>query len=314
MALRQPIQPTLHRSAESLSTAQAGERPPPLDQPNLVALDVPRRPDPPEDADSVPPLKPTVDRAVAAEPFGRLFNWQPLRRRKMMHLIACRKSMRNRSPWALGGGDAASNKMGSMGAQRSSDSSQIVSSDLTVQAALPKSSAPNVKVHRSSVPSQLRSCPGHTRSEEARAQWMRLVPFMLMISSIMGCIRTSSNQPLTTADLERMAVGKVVLARLERVGNHSAVSLENDPSGISSRILRSMSPVISSNAAVSSEIATEYRFMFQSGRNPIDFSICVCGDVLCYRVGNTDYKGGNAKDFLSAVGELKWTPMTISVP
>jgi len=245
----------------------------------------------------------------------RLFHWPPRRRKmKMMQLIACRRSMRDRPPWALGGGGASSSKMGSMVAQRSSCCSQIDSGGLTVQAACPRSSSPDVKVHRSSVQSQLRSCPVHTPSEDARAQWMRLLPFMLMVSGIMGCIRTSSNQPLTTADLERMAVGKVVLARLERVGNRSAVSFDNDPSGISSRILRSMSPVISNNAAVSSDVAAEYRFMFQSGRDPIDFSIRVCGEVLCYRVGNTDYKGGNAKDFLSAVGELTWAPMTISVP
>jgi hypothetical protein len=111
-----------------------------------------------------------------------------------------------------------------------------------------------------------------------------------------------------------MAVGKVVFAKLERVENRSAVSLENDPSGISSRILRSMSPVISSKTAVGNDMEPAYVFRFQSGRNPIEFNIRVCVDVLCYRVGNTDYKGGNAKDFLSAVGELKWTPMTISVP
>jgi hypothetical protein len=145
-------------------------------------------------------------------------------------------------------------------------------------------------------------------------QWMRLLLFMLMVPSIPGCLRTSSNRPLTTADLEMMAVGRVLHARLERVGDSSAVSLENDPSNMSSRILRSMSPVISSNTAVSSDIVPEYIYNFQSGRNPIVFNIRVCGDVLCYRVGSTDYKGGNAKDFLSAVGELKWAPMTISVP
>jgi len=146
------------------------------------------------------------------------------------------------------------------------------------------------------------------------AQWMRLLPFMLMVSSILGCLGTPSDRPLTTAVLERMALGQVLHARLERVGDRSAVSLENDPSNMSSRILRSMSPVISSNAAVSSDIAPEYVYTFQSGREPVDFHIRVCGDVLCYRVGRTDYKGGNAKDFLSAVGELKWAPTTISVP
>jgi len=111
-----------------------------------------------------------------------------------------------------------------------------------------------------------------------------------------------------------MAVGRVLHARLERVGDKSAVSLENDPSNMSSRVLRSMSPVISSKAADSSDMVPEFVYQFQSGRDPITFNIRVCGDVLCYRVGSTDYKGGNAKDFLSAVGELKWAPMAISLP
>lgn len=233
---------------------------------------------------------------------------------KRMQLIAGRQSMRDRPPWALSGGGASSSKMGSMVAQWSSGSSQIVSSGLTVRTVRPKASSPDVKVHTSSVRSQLRSCPGHVCSEDIRAQWMRLLPFMLMISSITGCLGTSSNQPLTTEVLEKMAVGRVHFAKLERIGDRSAVSLENDPSRISSRILRSMSPVISSNAAVNSDSVPEYVFRFQSGREPIAFNIRVCGDVLCYRVGNTDYKGGNAKDFLSAVGELTLAPMTISVP
>jgi hypothetical protein len=111
-----------------------------------------------------------------------------------------------------------------------------------------------------------------------------------------------------------MAVGRVLIARLERVKDRSAVSLEDGPPNLPSRILRSMSPVISSKAAASSDIAPEYVYTFQSGRNPIDFDIRVCGDVLCYRVGNIDYKGGNAKDFLEAIEALEWSPMTISVP
>jgi hypothetical protein len=134
-------------------------------------------------------------------------------------------------------------------------------------------------------------------------QWMRLLLFMLIIPSIAGCIRPPSNQPLTTADLERMAVSRVLSASLKRIRNYSFVSLENDPSK-SSRILRSMSPVISSKAAVGNDMVPEYVFGFQSGRNPIEFNIRVCGDVLCYRVGDIDYQGGNAKDFLSTVKGL----------
>lgn len=66
-----------------------------------------------------------------------------------------------------------------------------------------------------------------------------------------------------------------------------------------------MAPVISSKAAVGGEMEPEYLFIFQSGRNPIVFNIRVCGEVLCYRVGNTDYKGGDAKAFLSGVEELE---------
>lgn len=138
--------------------------------------------------------------------------------------------------------------------------------------------------------------------------------FMLISYFINGCLGTSSERPLTTADLERMATGQVLLARLERVGDRSAVSLENGPSIIPSRILRSMSPVISSNDPGSSDMMPEYVFIFQSGRNPIVFNIRVCGEVLCYRVGSVDYKGGNTKEFLNATRELKWPPMTISVP
>ncbi len=162
-------------------------------------------------------------------------------------------------------------------------------------------------------PHHTTACSATTWATFTWARWTRFLPFILIISGIFGCLGTSSDRPITTADLERMAVGAVLHARLERVGDRSAVSLENDPSKMSMRILRSMSPVISSNAAVSSDTTPEFVYIFQSGRNPLEFNIRVCGDVLCYRVGSTDYKGGSAKKFLSAVGELKWTPMAISV-
>lgn len=101
-----------------------------------------------------------------------------------------------------------------------------------------------------------------------------------------------------------MAISRVLFASLERVGGQSAVYLQNDPSKTWSKILRSMAPVISAKAAIDGNFDSEYTYTFQSGKNPIVFEIRVCGDVLCYRAGNTDYEGGNAKDFMDAVKEL----------
>lgn len=65
-----------------------------------------------------------------------------------------------------------------------------------------------------------------------------------------------------------------------------------------------MSPVVSHEAAIDSDMVPEYVYIFQSGREPVVFKIRVCGDILCYRVGNANYKGGNAKDFLNIVEDL----------
>ena len=67
----------------------------------------------------------------------------------MMPSIARRQSMRGRPPWALGGGGASSSRMGSMRTQRSSESSQIVSSGLVVRAVRPKAVTPDVEVRTS---------------------------------------------------------------------------------------------------------------------------------------------------------------------
>jgi len=101
-----------------------------------------------------------------------------------------------------------------------------------------------------------------------------------------------------------MAVGRIFNASLERVGDRSAVSLESNSPKMPSKILRSLSPVVSNRAAVGGETEPEYVFMFQSGRNPIVFNIRVRGDALCYRVGNIDYEGGDAESFRSAVEEF----------
>jgi hypothetical protein len=65
-----------------------------------------------------------------------------------------------------------------------------------------------------------------------------------------------------------------------------------------------MSPVISSEAAAG-DMEPEYVFTVQPGRDPTQVNIRVCGDVLCYRIGETDYRGGSAKDFLSVVEALE---------
>ena len=101
-----------------------------------------------------------------------------------------------------------------------------------------------------------------------------------------------------------MAAGRVHDARLERPGDGSAVSLANDSSRRPSRLLRSLSPVLSSKPAAGGESDAEYVYLFQSGRAPIEFRIRVCGDVLCYRVGDADYSGGNAQAFLAVVAEV----------
>jgi hypothetical protein len=67
----------------------------------------------------------------------------------MMPLIACRQSMRGRPPWELGGGGASSSKIGSMTAQRSSGSSQIVSNGSAECAVRPKAASPDVVVRTS---------------------------------------------------------------------------------------------------------------------------------------------------------------------
>lgn len=135
---------------------------------------------------------------------------------------------------------------------------------------------------------------------------MRLWIVILMTPTFTGCLGAPSNPPLTTADLERMATGRVHIASLERVGDGTASSLESNAPKMPPRLLRSLAPVISSKAAVG-DMESEYVFVFQSGRNPVVFNICVRGDVLSYRVGDTDYRGGNAGDFLNAVNEL--TPL-----
>ena len=136
---------------------------------------------------------------------------------------------------------------------------------------------------------------------------MRDLPLILMASSFMGCLDASPNQPLTTADLDGMAMGRVFNVSLERAGVGAAFSLESNSPKAPSKILRALSPVISSKAAVGGDGEPEYIFIIQSGRNPLVFHIRVCGDVLCYRVGNTDYQGGDARGFLNVVEEL--TPL-----
>ena len=80
---------------------------------------------------------------------GNSFHRQPLRRRKMIPLIACRQSMRGRPPCCFGGGGVSSRRIGSMIVQRSSVSSQIVSSGSAVRAARPTASPPDVEVRTS---------------------------------------------------------------------------------------------------------------------------------------------------------------------
>lgn len=133
-----------------------------------------------------------------------------------------------------------------------------------------------------------------------RARWTSCV---LVLSGVVGCLRPPSDRPLTTADLNRLAASRSINASLERTRDHSTVSFGGDAFDTASKVLLSMTPVISSGAAVG-DMKPEYVFAFQSGRNPIWFNIRVCGDVLCYRVGTTDYRGGDAKEFLSVAEDL----------
>ncbi len=154
---------------------------------------------------------------------------------------------------------------------------------------------------------RLRACSGGAWPENAGALSVRLLQCAIVILPfIVGCLVASPSRPLTTADLEVLATGSVLHASLERVGNGPAVSFGGDSSNLASRMLKSLSPVISHEAVIDRDASGghEYVYMHQSGRDPLVFSIRVCGDILCYRVGSTEYKGGDSSKFLDIVEEI----------
>lgn len=133
---------------------------------------------------------------------------------------------------------------------------------------------------------------------------MRLIVLLALVCQMAGGCINNDPQPLTNDTLELLARTRLHYASVTRIVKGPSNVIEIHDDGVASALIKSLVPISATEPADTSN-NPEYIVHIQSGRNPISFEIRVCDNILCYCVGSTKYKGGNADAFQKIVAQLE---------
>ena len=126
------------------------------------------------------------------------------------------------------------------------------------------------------------------------------IRFVMTFVFCSGCMESGGDRVLKTEDLDRWANARMVHAYLKPAQHRSQVFISTEPNAPNDvhRILKSLTPMKQSDSPFGSP---EYIFGFQSGRDPLEMEIRVCGEKVCFRILGRDYEGGNSTEFLRSI-------------
>ncbi len=132
---------------------------------------------------------------------------------------------------------------------------------------------------------------------------MFLVMLTVGLAIVSGCLRPREDKPLTTEHLSLIARGGIEDgdASIEGGRPRKFYSLNAETA---QSILKTLIPIKTSRTGSFDRASTEYFFGYQSGRDPFEFRIRVCGEKLCFAEHGFVYEGGNAAEFLEIVQQM----------